>query len=91
MKFLLEKQPKSRKENILKLKSFMNNPGRFSILLLGERGTGKSFWINQINKDTQSIKYLNASLIEETIEYWKKQLSKADKGILVITDFHDYN
>ena len=28
------------------LKSYLSNPGRFSILVFGERGTGKSKWVN---------------------------------------------
>ncbi|MBK9301374.1 MAG: ATP-binding protein [Bacteroidetes bacterium] len=37
-----------RREAINKLEYFIKNPGYFSILLLGDNGTGKSFIINQV-------------------------------------------
>jgi len=32
------------------LKHYLSNPGRFSILIFGERGTGKSMWVNYFAK-----------------------------------------
>jgi transcriptional regulator with AAA-type ATPase domain len=32
------------------LKSYLKNPGRFSILVLGNRGTGKSMWVKHFSK-----------------------------------------
>ena len=39
-----------RKAALEKLYYFMSNPGRFSLLVIGERGTGKSRWIKQISE-----------------------------------------
>jgi transcriptional regulator with PAS, ATPase and Fis domain len=49
-KFLneIKDQHPLRKDALKKLYHFMSNPGRFSVLVIGERGTGKSRWIKQI-------------------------------------------
>jgi len=86
MNSLLDVQPERRKSIILKLKSFMSNPGYFPILLLGERGTGKSFWIKNLISNKQHIVFLNAFLSEETEAFWINQYKKADNGFLVINE-----
>lgn len=48
-----DNEPKYRKDTIEELLGFLKNPGFFSILLLGSRGTGKSYWLSEI------IKYLS--------------------------------
>ncbi len=65
---LLKNQPKSRKLIVEKLDNYLQNPGGFSILLLGKRGTGKSFWLERIQKknikvsNSKDIKYINSRL-----------------------------
>jgi DNA-binding NtrC family response regulator len=86
MSNLLNIQPEKRKLIILKLKSFMSNPGSFPILLLGERGTGKSFWIKNLKNKNQPIVFLNAFLTEETEVFWANQYKKANNGFLVINE-----
>ena len=89
MNSLFDMKPEKRKDEILKLKSYMLNPGYFSILLLGERGTGKSFWIDEIvkkNKNIGEVLNINAFLAEDKKEYWAEQLKKSDNGILVIDE-----
>ena len=83
---LLNIQPDKRKQIILKLKSFMSNPGYFPILLLGDRGTGKSFWIKNLIKKNQPIVFLNAFLSEETEVFWTNQYKKANNGFLIINE-----
>lgn len=51
----LSEQPKNRKEQLKFLEGCLLNPGRFSILLLGKRGVGKSHWVNHISE------YINES------------------------------
>lgn len=43
------------------LKSFLLNPGRFSVLILGERGTGKTRWVKQIAQDDLKKKIVTAN------------------------------
>lgn len=83
---LLDIQPEKRKLIILKLKFFMSNPGCFPILLLGERGTGKSFWIKNLISKNQPIVFLNAFLSEETEVFWTNQYKKANNGFLIINE-----
>lgn len=45
---VINQQDEKRKESIKLLKSYIENPGKFSILVLGERGTGKTKWIETI-------------------------------------------
>lgn len=86
MNNLIDVQSEKRKQDILKLKFFMSNPGKFSVLLLGERGTGKSFWIDNLNNKDLPIVSLNGFLSEETEEFWTKQYKKANNGFLVINE-----
>lgn len=51
-------QGKHRREAVELLSHFMRNPGWFSILLGGARGTGKSFWVQKIYAAFQGIEGL---------------------------------
>jgi len=81
-------QPKKRKDKIDLLTSYLDNPGRFSILILGNRGTGKKFWIKEKYKELEdfNIIQINAALTESSNEFWTKQFALAHKGILIIED-----
>ncbi len=89
---LLNTQPKNRKEVIQRLDNYLQNPGRFSILLLGKRGTGKSFWLDKIQKrnikvpHSLEIVYINSRLIEPSSASINKLLSESSKKYLVIED-----
>lgn len=55
----LGNQQKNRKNQIEFLKGCLSNPGKFSILLLGNRGVGKSHWINSISKSENGDNKVN--------------------------------
>src|SRR6056297_4081331 len=52
----IESQAKERKQAIYQVRSYLKNPGRFSIFLMGERGTGKSYWVKQISEEMKKNK-----------------------------------
>lgn len=87
-------QPKIRKEAIEKLYGFLQNQGRFSILILGLRGTGKSFWLNNLittqKKEltcAQKVIERHAALINDYSKgEWTKLFKSAHNGVLVIND-----
>lgn len=89
---LLKNQLESRKREVEKLNSYLQNPGRFSILLLGKRGTGKSFWLEKIQEVnskipfSKGVKFINALLIEPSVDSINKLLFDANKKYLVIED-----
>lgn len=84
---LLNAQPRKRKEKIKILASFLKNEGRFSTLVLGDRGTGKKYWTGQVSISLEKKFHLvNAALTEATVSYWEEQFQKADNGVLVIKD-----
>lgn len=43
------------------LEQFLRNPGRFSVLILGERGTGKTKWVKQIAQEKLNVKVVVAN------------------------------
>lgn len=43
------------------LEHYLNNPGRFSILILGERGIGKTKWVKQIAAEKMHTKLVTAN------------------------------
>ena len=91
---IINKEPTERVESIKKLESFLLNPGKFSILVLGDYGTGKTHWIKEIQKNNQDkeflkkIFFLNAGTLKNsnTKEYWEAQFKLAHKNLLVIED-----
>jgi DNA-binding NtrC family response regulator len=77
----------SRKEAIRKLEFAIQNPGRFSVLLIGERGSGKSHWLYEISKaHEKKLHTVHPAFAEESQEYWLKQFTEADGGILAIDE-----
>ncbi len=84
------KLPKRRILAVNQLEAYIENPGRFSILILGARGTGKSFWlVNALSKSCGKANYhhVDALLSVPTVEYWEEQMAKAEKlGCMYIKD-----
>ncbi len=54
-----------RKEALQRLYHFMSNPGNFSVLVIGERGTGKSRWIKQISEILKEERVLHTDYYVE--------------------------
>jgi hypothetical protein len=86
-------ETKERADAIKKLEGFLLNPGRFSVLVLGMRGTGKTHWIQQIQKHHSDNKHLtgliivNAALAKNSNQdYWDDKFKKAHNKLLVIED-----
>jgi transcriptional regulator with AAA-type ATPase domain len=83
------KQPTVRQESITALKGYLSNPGKFSILLLGERGTGKTHWLECICQEIDiksKIITEKAVFVEATREYWTQKFDAANEGYLIIDD-----
>lgn len=94
----LKNEPKQRKNAIEDLISFLTNPGRFSILVLGDRGTGKSHWIKKIalhykEKDClgKIVSINSLTINDKTEDYWDVKFKEADQGLLVIKDVEKLN
>lgn len=96
---LLKKETKVRKLAVNKLNSYLTNPGRFSILVIGRRGTGKAHWLNQIQITHKSssinldnINFINAIKSNHFTEIeWENTFKKSNNGLLVITDVEELN
>lgn len=86
MNIFKKKQPKERIKSIERLESFLNNTGRFSILVLGHRGTGKKFWIYKKYMGKLVLHRVNAAVVETSKTYWESQFKKANHGILIVDD-----
>jgi len=89
----LKSETKERAEAIKKLAGFLLNPGRFSVLVLGMRGTGKTYWLQEIQNFNINDKHLtglivvNAALAKNSNQiYWADKFKQADKKLLVIED-----
>jgi hypothetical protein len=89
----IEEQTVQRRAAINKLKGFLMNPGRFSILVLGLRGTGKTHWIKEIcenckNEDCLSgLVIVNCPNIEVgDLKFWDSKFKEAHKKVLLIED-----
>lgn len=79
--------PEARKNAIHHLESALKNPGRFSVLLLGERGTGKSYWLENLAERLElKLIHLHPAFSEDNPDWWQQMFKKADKGILVIDE-----
>ena len=90
---LLKSEPKEREASIRKLEGFLINPGRFSVLVLGMRGTGKTHWLEAIQKCHIKEKHLTGIVVvsaglakNSNQDYWNGKFSEADKKLLVIED-----
>lgn len=79
--------PEYRREAISKLGHALRNPGYFSTLLLGERGTGKSYWLDRQAADAKlKLDVLHPAFSEETPEWWQQQFEFANGGILAVDE-----
>lgn len=78
---LIESRSKTREY----LETCLLNPGRFSILVLGNHGVGKKYWIEKLLPDPPRVK-LMASLAEASKSFWEAQLSAAHGGMLIVED-----
>ncbi|MCW3103104.1 MAG: sensory box sigma-54 dependent DNA-binding response regulator, in cluster [Bacteroidetes bacterium] len=68
-----------RKKALEKLYYFMSNPGRFSVLVIGERGTGKSRWIKQISEALREERVLQTdTFIEASCASFNNDNAEAD-------------
>ncbi|PKG52336.1 sigma 54-interacting transcriptional regulator [Olleya sp. 1-3] len=94
---LIENENRQRKQAITKLNAYLTNPGRFSILVLGFRGTGKAHWLTELQKlhkeshlNLNSITLINALKTNTFTEKdWIKTFKEINKGLLVITDVEE--
>lgn len=89
----LKSETKIRADAIRRLEGFLLNPGRFSILVLGMRGTGKTHWLQAIVSSHSNEKHLtglvtvNGALEKNSNQaYWDEKFSQADKKLLVVED-----
>lgn len=86
---VLAKEQTKRKERINDLHSFLKNPGYFSILLLGKRGSGKSFWLESIIKSQypdKVFKTVRASDSIATTDFWEGVFKEINHGFLIINE-----
>lgn len=94
---LIKNENRQRKQAITKLNSYLTNPGRFSILVLGFRGTGKAHWLTEVQKrhkesnlNLDSICFINALKANTFTEKgWIKTFKETNKGLLVISDIEE--
>lgn len=94
---LIKQENKGRKAAINKLNSYLTNPGRFSILIIGHRGTGKTHWLKELQKvheksgfNLKSIFFLTALKANSfTEKKWEDLLNNNNKGLFVITDVEE--
>lgn len=91
-----ENQPDFRKEILETLFGFLQNPGRFSILLLGARGTGKLYWLGEIvkhynDKDCLSdIIAVNGLIAKDTDEnFWEQKFAEANNKLLIVDEVEE--
>lgn len=74
----------SRDKQVKLLKSYLTNPGRFSILVLGDRGVGKSHWVKEIAKSFEKDGELGIKVKEVIGTYLN--ILKPDEIEKVFTD-----
>ena len=90
---IIKSKPKERAKAIKKLEGFLLDTGRFSILVLGLRGTGKTHWLQTIQKANEKEKYLsgivivNAALANNSDKkFWNNKFIEANNKLLVVED-----
>ena len=94
---LIKNENSKRKTAITKLNVYLTNPGRFSILIIGFRGTGKAHWLTELQKlhkeanlNLDSITFINALKANGFSEVdWIKTFKNTNNGLLVITDIEE--
>lgn len=92
---LIKNEPQIRRNAISDLYRYMTDNGRFCILLLGNHGVGKSFWIKKIKyfiadqgkaKEFYMTKLININCCvcaNKDENFWNDIFLKADGGLLV--------
>lgn len=90
---ILAHQFKERAEAVRRLEGFMLNPGRFAVLVLGMRGTGKTHWLNVIQQCHSRKEFLNDIIMinaglykNRSQDFWEEKFAQAQGKILVIDD-----
>jgi predicted AAA+ superfamily ATPase len=90
------KQAEFRKTPIEDLIGYLHNPGRFSVLVLGARGTGKTHWLNEISKENKQsdclsgIISINGWIAKNADErYWEERFKEAENKLLVIDEVEE--
>jgi DNA-binding NtrC family response regulator len=83
----------ARREAVELLYHFLKNPGRFSILVLGKPGVGKSHWIRHFQPDlkgevscTQSICEVSLRTVAPNQDAWLEIFRQANGGILIVKE-----
>lgn len=90
--FNLQEQPQKRSEAIEKLLKAMVYEGMHSILLLGDRGVGKTHWIHEIVENTKYEYFqkgfipVYTSLCEESREFWEEKMIEANGKLMVVEE-----
>jgi DNA-binding NtrC family response regulator len=83
---------KKRKQSIDSLKRMMDYEGRFSILVLGDNGVGKTHWINQNIKELREGNQkdnkvsVDSALVEDSQDYWLGIFTNANNKFLIIEE-----
>lgn len=90
---------KYRMEAFQKLKVFLKNPGRFCLIVLGSRGTGKSYAIEHAFEQIRSendkklcleyLHFIEPSYIPNDQDKFDKFLSNYENNTIVIEDVED--
>ncbi|GHU55891.1 hypothetical protein FACS189411_05260 [Bacteroidia bacterium] len=96
-----DNEPKYRQEEIKSLIQSLKDPGKFSILLLGKRGTGKSHWLQQIYDHRDEVKASDCFSTIHTVngviakDYgkkdWEKHFKQANNGLLIVDEVEELN
>lgn len=91
MNDIFEFEPSYRKAPLTHFMSYLNNPGKFSILLLGKRGVGKTYWAQLLAKQkNKKITTVNCLAISDAdVKDWGEIFIKADEGYLLIEDIEE--
>ena len=91
MNAILTNKPNYRAEPLNRFSSYLNNLGKFSILLLGKRGVGKTYWAqllaNQYKKPINTVNCLAFS--DALIDDWENIFTKSNNGYLLIEDIEE--
>lgn len=83
----------ARRESVELLHWYLQNPGRFSILILGGVGVGKAHWVNVIQAEikdkvpiAKGVVTISLGSALATKAYWEKVFSEAHGKILLIKE-----
>lgn len=82
----IKTQSAKRRTAIQRLQGYLKDPGRFSILVLGARGTGKTHWLNYLNKPAKCLEVKAALMNGKNEKEWEKVLLAANNGLLIVDE-----